>query len=44
MEGLRKEDPDMFLSNFYDVMGKDEGMKKMMIDSQASFIKSAGKV
>jgi len=44
MGGLRKEDPDMFLSNFYDVMGKDEGMKKMMIDSQASFIKSAGKI
>jgi len=44
MEGLKKDDPDMFLSSFNDLMGDNEGMKKMMIESQSSFIKSAGKI
>ena len=44
MEGLKKDDPDMFLPSFNDLMGDNEDMKKMMIESQSSFIKSAGKV
>ena len=44
MEGLKKDDPDMFLPTFNDLMGNDESMRKMMIDSQSSFIKTSGKV
>jgi len=44
MEGLKKDDPDLFLPSFNDLMGDNEGMKKMMIESQSSFIKSAGKI
>jgi hypothetical protein len=43
-EGLRKEDPSMFISSFFDMMGDDENMKKMMIESQSSFLKTSGKV
>ena len=34
----------MFIWSFFDMMGDDENMKKMMKDSQASFMKTSGKV
>ena len=45
LEGLRKNDPDMFLESFYDLCGRGgENIKKMMIESHQSFLKNCGKV
>jgi len=44
-EGLKKENPNLFLSSFYDIFGgSDESMRKMFKDSQAGFLKNTGKI
>ena len=43
-EGLKRDDPDLFLFSFFDLFGGDENMKKMMQDANSSFLKNAGKV
>ena len=44
METLRKEEPLLFLEDFYDAVGNDPKVKEMMMGSQHSMFINSAKV